>query len=357
MKRFFIVCIVILVGWNIVLTYFLFQGRNESGTNSNQDVMNARTEIASDVSELVTKTENKVVTITTKVFGDKASTGSGAVYKVDGKTVYVITNNHVVDGGQTFVVTYANGSSAEASVVGKDALSDLALLKMDVDFEAEAFVMGDSSLVKKGEYVIAMGSPLGIAYQGSVSGGLISGIDRKVDMDSDGNGNADWDMNVFQIDAAINPGNSGGPLVNMAGELIGINSMKIANTQVEGFGFSIPINEVLPIIEQLEKDGEVKRPILGISGNELEQYSDFEKAYLNIDSNLTDGIVITKVGVDTPAAKAGLQAKDIMISFDQQKIETFKQFRQLLYSKKVGDTVAIAISREGEVINVEVELE
>ena len=296
MKRLTAFLLVALIGWNIVLTILYLQSKEDTtaataAQQTKQKVETASVNITSDVTELVAKSENKVVTVTARARGQALDTGSGAVYKVDGKTVYIITNNHVVADGDEAVVTFANGKEQKVDIVGKDELTDLALLKTDVDFKAEAFVMGNSSLVKKGEYVIAMGSPLGIEYQGSVSGGLISGVDRRMEMDIDNNGVADWDVNVLQTDAAINPGNSGGPLINMAGELIGINSMKITDTSVEGFGFALPINEVLPIITELENNGKVVRPILGISVQPIEQLSMLDKAYLGIDSKVESGLL------------------------------------------------------------------
>ena len=216
--------------------------------------------------------------------------------------------------------------------------------------------MGDSSLVKKGEYVIAMGSPLGIEYQGSVSGGLISGVDRRMEMDIDNNGVADWDVNVLQTDAAINPGNSGGPLINMAGELIGINSMKISDESVEGFGFALPINEVLPIISQLERNGKVVRPILGISVAPLEQLSPFERAYLGISIQQDEGLFIVNVSRNSPASRAGIQVGDVLLAFDGKKVNDVKQFRQYLYSKKVGDKVTLVYEHNGKEKTKEVTL-
>lgn len=175
MKRLTAFLLVALIGWNIVLTILYLQSKEDTtaataAQQTKQKVETASVNITSDVTELVAKSENKVVTVTARARGQALDTGSGAVYKVDGKTVYIITNNHVVADGDEAVVTFANGKEQKVDIVGKDELTDLALLKTDVDFKAEAFVMGNSSLVKKGEYVIAMGSPLGIEYQGSVSG-------------------------------------------------------------------------------------------------------------------------------------------------------------------------------------------
>lgn len=362
MKRLTAFLLVALIGWNIVLTILYLQSKENStaagaALQTNQKVESASVDITSDVTELVAKSENKVVTVTAKARGQSIDSGSGAVYKIDGKTVYIITNNHVVADGDEAVVTFANGKEQKVEIVGKDELTDLALLKTEVDFKAEAFVMGNSSLVKKGEYVIAMGSPLGIEYQGSVSGGLISGVDRRMEMDIDNNGVADWDVNVLQTDAAINPGNSGGPLINMAGELIGINSMKITDTSVEGFGFALPINEVLPIITELENNGKVVRPILGISVQPIEQLSMLDKAYLGIDSKVESGLLIVKVASRTPAAAAGIKEGDILVKFDGKDIKDYKQFRQYLYSHKVKDKVSIVVNRNGKEIEKTVILE
>ena len=362
MKRLTAFLLVALIGWNIVLTILYLQSKEDTtaataAQQTKQKVETASVNITSDVTELVAKSENKVVTVTARARGQALDTGSGAVYKVDGKTVYIITNNHVVADGDEAVVTFANGKEQKVDIVGKDELTDLALLKTDVDFKAEAFVMGNSSLVKKGEYVIAMGSPLGIEYQGSVSGGLISGVDRRMEMDIDNNGVADWDVNVLQTDAAINPGNSGGPLINMAGELIGINSMKITDTSVEGFGFALPINEVLPIITELENNGKVVRPILGISVQPIEQLSMLDKAYLGIDSKVESGLLIVKVASRTPAAAAGIKEGDILVKFDGKDIKDYKQFRQYLYSHKVKDKVSIVVNRNGKEIEKTVILE
>ena len=177
-----------------------------------------------------------------------------------------------------------------------------------------------------------------------------------MEMDIDNNGVADWDVNVLQTDAAINPGNSGGPLINMAGELIGINSMKISDESVEGFGFALPINEVLPIISQLERNGKVVRPILGISVAPLEQLSPFERAYLGISIQQDEGLFIVNVSRNSPASRAGIQVGDVLLAFDGKKVNDVKQFRQYLYSKKVGDKVTLVYEHNGKEKTKEVTL-
>ena len=362
MKKILAFLVVMLIGWNLVISIQLYRVSNEKDTGiptttDQGNVSQARVEITSDMTDLVEKSENKVVTVTSTLGNQSVGSGSGAIYRVDGKDVYIITNNHVVADGNGAVVTFANGEETKAEIKGLDEIMDLALLKVSVDFDAEAFTMGDSSLVKKGEYVIAMGSPLGIEYQGSVSGGLISGVDRHMEVDTDNNGVADFDVNVLQTDAAINPGNSGGPLINMAGGLIGINSMKISAEEVEGFGFALPINEVLPVITQLEKYGKVTRPILGISVQEIAQFTSFERSYLDIPSNLKSGLYITKVNAKSPANKAGIKSGDVLIKFDDKECTDFKTFRTILYAKNIGDKAVLTINQNGKEKEVEVTLE
>ncbi|MGL5540955.1 MAG: S1C family serine protease [Erysipelotrichaceae bacterium] len=357
MKKVVTALLAILLGWNVLLTVQLNQLKNGTTDAGDRVVNGVVSDVTSDLTKLVAESEEKVVGITSLVGAQAIGTGSGAVISVEGKTVYVVTNHHVIDGATNVVVTYANGSEVEAEVLGSDQIMDLALLKMQVDFEAKAFKVGDSSLTKKGESVIAMGSPLGLEFQGSVSYGIISGTDRMVGVDLDGNGTDDWDAMVMQTDAAINPGNSGGPLINMAGELIGINSMKISDTNVEGIGFSIPINEVIPVIEQLGKDGKVVRPLLGISARSVSELTTFERNYFKLEEAMTQGLLIAEVSKGSAAELAGIAIGDIMTRFDGQAITSFKDFRRMLYTKKVGDRVSVELYREGKYITKEVTLQ
>ncbi len=353
MKRLSAILLLTLLGWNIVLSYEVYtmktQANSSSITTSSGTVYSGRTEIASNVTELVEKSENKVVTVISTYRDQEIGSGSGAIYKIENDEVYVITNAHVIKDGTGVNITFADQTTETGTIVGYDSLTDLALIKVKTDSKVEAFTIGDSSLVNKGEYVIAMGSPLGVQYQGSVSGGLISGTNRTV------SSSQDWDMTVFQIDAAINPGNSGGPLINMAGELIGINSMKISDTEVEGFGFAIPVNEVIPIVSQLEQNGKVVRPNLGINAIDLSQLSVFQRMREGIEDE--EGIVVTRVIRGGPAQKSGMETGDIIVKLDDMEITSVKSFRQALYAKQVGDHTVLKIRRNGQVKEIEVTLQ
>ena len=353
MKRLSAILLLTLLGWNIVLSYEVYtmktQANSSSISTSSGTVYSGRTEIASNVTELVEKSENKVVTVISTYRDQEIGSGSGAIYKIENDEVYVITNAHVIKDGTGVNITFADQTTETGTIVGYDSLTDLALIKVKTDSKVEAFTIGDSSLVNKGEYVIAMGSPLGVQYQGSVSGGLISGTNRTV------SSSQDWDMTVFQIDAAINPGNSGGPLINMAGELIGINSMKISDTEVEGFGFAIPVNEVIPIVSQLEQNGKVVRPNLGINAIDLSQLSVFQRMREGIEDE--EGIVVTRVIRGGPAQTSGRDTGDIIVTLDDMEITSVKSFRQALYAKQVGDHTVLTIRRNGQVKEIEVTLQ
>jgi serine protease Do len=361
MKRFLSLLVVMLLAFNIFLALEVQQlnvrVKDLSGSQSTHIVETKVTQFTTNVTEVVDKSLEKVVGIHSYRFNNLYSTGSGAVYKVNDNVVLIITNNHVISGADRVDIAFANGVEITGEVMGSDLFTDLALIKVVVDFEVVPFKVGDSALSKVGEWVLAIGSPLGNEFAGSVTMGILSGKDRVVPVDLDNNGIADWDMIVLQTDAAINPGNSGGPLINLAGELIGINSMKIAMEAVEGMGFAIPVNEVVPIMEQLEANGRVIRPVLGVSAVGISELSIYQKNSFGIQLNQTKGLYITSVVSGSPAQIAGILQGDIIVSFDNVEILNFKQFRKLLYGKKVNDLVDIVVSRDGELITARARLQ
>src|SRR5690606_21448202 len=203
--------------------------------------------------------------------GMEAGTGTGVIYKVDGNRAYVVTNHHVVAGADMIEVVLYDGKAVPAELVGSDLFSDLAVLVMDADVVEKVIDIGSSGTVKVGEPAIAIGNPLGHMFSSTVTQGVISGTERTIPQDFDQDGRADWQAEVIQTDAAINPGNSGGALINIYGQLIGINSMKINQEAVEGIGFSIPIDYALPIMEELEEHGRITRPYIGVEIYSLDE--------------------------------------------------------------------------------------
>ncbi|KAF1299149.1 serine protease [Enterococcus sp. JM4C] len=294
---------------------------------------------------------------------EEASEGSGVIYKKEGDTAYIVTNNHVVEGQDGLEVLLKDGTKVSAELVGTDVYTDLAVLKIKSDKISTVADFGDSDKIKVGEPAIAIGSPLGSTYANSVTSGIISSLNRQVVMQSE-SGETVANANAIQTDAAINPGNSGGPLINAAGQVIGINSSKIGSTQestssvsVEGIGFAIPSNEVVNVINQLETDGKVTRPALGISMRDLSTISSQQqKEILKVPSSIINGVVIIDVNNATPAEKAGLKQYDVITKIDGKDVASGVELQSALYKKKVGDSVKITFYRAETEKTITVEL-
>ncbi len=326
-------------------------------------------DITTDVTEAVEIAADAVVGVTnlqaTEDFWSQApqqeqavGSGSGVIYKNDNGKAYVVTNHHVIDGATGVEVTLSDGSKVEATVVGSDIWTDLAVLEMDGAKVQAVAQFGDSDALKQGETVIAIGNPLGLDFSGSVTTGVVSGTDRAVPVDLNGDGQEDWQAEVLQTDAAINPGNSGGALVNLAGQLIGINSMKIATSSVEGIGFSIPINSAIPVINSLEEKGEVIRPSMGVTLLDLARVPQVHRQdTLNLSEDVIAGVVVESVIENSAAAKAGMERFDVIVEMDGVAVEDIIELRQHLYNeKKIGDLLKVKAYRNGELMEFELEL-
>jgi len=256
--------------------------------------------------------------------------GSGIIITGDG---YIITNNHVVEGAKELKVILNNGKEHTATLIGTDPRTDLAVIKIDVT-SIQYATLGDSHELAVGELAVAIGNPLGNELAGSVTVGVISALNRSITVE-------DKKLNLIQTDAAINPGNSGGALVNSYGEVIGINTVKMSATGVEGIGFAIPINEAKPIAEDLMKNGYVKgRPIIGIGGrNVTEQDSQ--------NYEIPVGIYVSEVSPYSSAERAGIKYGDVIIKINGISIKTIEELNQEKEKFKAGDTVSITYVRDG----------
>ncbi|WP_283249470.1 trypsin-like peptidase domain-containing protein [Bacillus sp. FJAT-49736] len=288
----------------------------------------------------------------------EAGSGSGVIYKKANGKAYIVTNNHVVEGADQLEVTLSDGTKLPAKLLGSDVWTDLAVVEVDGSKVSTIAQFGDSDKLKLGEPVIAIGNPLGEQFAGSVTQGIVSGINRTVPVDINNDGVEDWSSEVIQTDAAINPGNSGGALINVAGQVVGINSMKIAQEAVEGIGFSIPINYAEPIITKLERFGKITRPSIGV---QLQDVSDIpayhQQETLHLPKNVTDGIMIESVVPHSPAAAAGLRELDVITELDGHKVRNTLELRKYLYDKKQpGDTMIIKFYRSGKLQEVTVKL-
>ncbi|MGO2267780.1 S1C family serine protease [Vagococcus salmoninarum] len=356
--------------------------------NKSAQISNIKYDVESDTSKAVEKVQDAVVSVVNlkkkqqisdfgSFFGqmeepqekaeqssdeadlEASSEGSGVIYRKDGDKAYVVTNNHVVDGSDALEVLLTDGSKIKAKLIGKDAYSDLAVLEIDASKVKTTAEFGDSDTVKVGEPAIAIGSPLGSIYANSATQGIISAKDRKITNKNESN--QDVNINALQTDAAINPGNSGGPLVNVAGQVIGINSIKItqaaSGVSAEGMGFSIPSNDVVAIISQLEKDGKVSRPMLGVTMTDLSTISsEQQEKILKVPAEVTAGVVIRSIQPASPAEKAGIQQYDVIVGIDDAEITSGTDLQSALYKKKVGDKIKVNLYREKDKKTIEVEL-
>ena len=276
------------------------------------------------------------------------SEGSGVIYKKEGDTAYLVTNTHVINGAKKVDIRLADGTKVPGEIVGSDTYSDIAVVKIAADKVTTVAEFGDSSQLTVGETAIAIGSPLGSEYANTVTQGIVSSLNRNVSLKSE-DGQA-ISTNAIQTDTAINPGNSGGPLINIQGQVIGITSSKIASnggTSVEGLGFAIPANDVINIIKQLEKDGKVTRPALGIHMVNLSNLSTTDLQKLKLPGNVTSGVAVRSVQKNMPA-NGHLQQYDVITKIDDKAISSTTELQSALYSHSIGDSMTVTFYRDGK---------
>ena len=276
------------------------------------------------------------------------SEGSGVIYKKEGDTAYLVTNTHVINGAKKVDIRLADGTKVPGEIVGSDTYSDIAVVKIAADKVTTVAEFGDSGQLTVGETAIAIGSPLGSEYANTVTQGIVSSLNRNVSLKSE-DGQA-ISTNAIQTDTAINPGNSGGPLINIQGQVIGITSSKIASnggTSVEGLGFAIPANDVINIIKQLEKDGKVTRPALGIHMVNLSNLSTTDLQKLKLPGNVTSGVAVRSVQKNMPA-NGHLQQYDVITKIDDKAISSTTELQSALYSHSIGDSMTVTYYRDGK---------
>ncbi|WP_251938645.1 trypsin-like peptidase domain-containing protein [Streptococcus sp. Marseille-Q0941] len=277
-----------------------------------------------------------------------SSQGSGVIYKKDGEYAYIVTNTHVINGAKKVDIRLADGTKVPGEIVGTDTYSDIAVVKISSEKVSAVAEFGDSSQLTVGETAIAIGSPLGSEYANTVTQGIVSSLNRTVSLKSE-DGQA-ISTKAIQTDTAINPGNSGGPLINIQGQVIGITSSKIATnggTSVEGLGFAIPSNDAIKIIEQLEKNGKVTRPALGIQMVNLSNLSTTDLQKLKLPDNITSGVAVRSVQPNMPA-NGHLEKYDVITKVDGNPIASTTELQNALYSHSVGDEMTITYYRNGK---------
>ena len=364
--------IIILIGFlsgalGSFVTLQLYQKQvSQAANNTTNTVTQTSYKNENATTQAVNKVKDAVVSVITysanrqnSVFGNDetdtdtdsqqvASEGSGVIYKKNGKDAYLVTNTHVIKGASKIDIRLADGTKVPGEIVGSDTFSDIAVVKISSEKVTTVAEFGDSSKLNVGETAIAIGSPLGSEYANTVTQGIISSLNRNVSLKSQ-DGQA-ISTKAIQTDTAINPGNSGGPLINIQGQVIGITSSKIASnggTSVEGLGFAIPSNDAQNIIKQLESDGKVTRPALGIQMVNLANIGASDLRKLNIPSSVTSGVVVKSVQSNMPAS-GHLEKYDVITKVDDKDISSSTDLQSALYNHSIGDTIKITYYRNGK---------
>ena len=332
--------------------------KNENSTTQAVDkvkdaVVSVITYSSNSQNSLITSDETDIDTNAEQVFSE----GSGVIYKKEGDTAYIVTNTHVINGAKKVDIRLADGTKVPGDIVGSDTYSDIAVVKIAADKVTTVAEFGDSNQLTVGETAIAIGSPLGSEYANTVTQGIVSSLNRNVSLKSE-DGQA-ISTNAIQTDTAINPGNSGGPLINIQGQVIGITSSKIASnggTSVEGLGFAIPANDVINIIKQLEKDGKVTRPALGIHMVNLSNLSTTDLQKLKLPGNVTSGVAVRSVQKNMPA-NGHLQQYDVITKIDDKAISSTTELQSALYSHSIGDEMTVTYYRNGKEETTKIKLD
>ncbi len=332
--------------------------KNENSTTQAVDkvkdaVVSVITYSSNSQNSLIASDETDTDTNAEQVFSE----GSGVIYKKEGNTAYIVTNTHVINGAKKVDIRLADGTKVPGDIVGSDTYSDIAVVKIAADKVTTVAEFGDSNQLTVGETAIAIGSPLGSEYANTVTQGIVSSLNRNVSLKSE-DGQA-ISTNAIQTDTAINPGNSGGPLINIQGQVIGITSSKIASnggTSVEGLGFAIPANDVINIIKQLEKDGKVTRPALGIHMVNLSNLNTTDLQKLKLPGNVTSGVAVRSVQKNMPA-NGHLQQYDVITKIDDKAISSTTELQSALYSHSIGDEMTVTYYRNGKEETTKIKLD
>ena len=364
--------VIILIGFlsGVLGSFVTLQLSQKQGSQTTNNTTNTVTQTSykneNATTQAVNKVKDAVVSVITysanrqnSVFGNDetdtdtdsqqvASEGSGVIYKKNGKDAYLVTNTHVIKGASKVDIRLADGTKVPGEIVGSDTFSDIAVVKISSEKVTTVAEFGDSSKLNVGETAIAIGSPLGSEYANTVTQGIISSLNRNVSLKSQ-DGQA-ISTKAIQTDTAINPGNSGGPLINIQGQVIGITSSKIASnggTSVEGLGFAIPSNDAQNIIKQLESNGKVTRPALGIQMVNLANIGANDLRKLNIPSSVTSGVVVRSVQSNMPAS-GHLEKYDVITKVDDKEISSSTDLQSALYNHSIGDNIKITYYRNGK---------
>lgn len=332
----------------IIRTYPL----NISNINNNTNVVDRKFTVSEiGLSTGINNVYDSVVVVQNYKNDKSNGIGSGFIYNNDG---YIMTNSHVIEGASNIKVMLMSGDAVDATIIGDDEYADIAVIKIDKKYVTKVATLGSSESINVGDTVFTIGSPISSEYYGTVTRGILSGKNRLVNVTVESSN--DWIMNVMQTDAAINPGNSGGPLCNANGDVIGINSMKLVQSQVEGMGFAIPIEDAISYANMIVKGEKIKRSYLGLRMVNVSSTYNFANEDIKIDSKVISGVAIIEILKDGPCNNTGLKKGDVITKIGDYKIKTVAELRYHLYKYKPNDKINIVVNRNGKVMSYKVAL-
>lgn len=348
-KNFLFVMFGVVVGVLLAFALLKYTKLSDSLSLTKTITKNGTTVIEkTSLSNSVDKSKNSVVMIRGYKGSMEASTGTGFVYKTDNKYGYIMTNQHVVEGIETVKIVLSDDTEISGEILGGDEYLDLAVIRIDKANVKEVANIGDSSEASVGDTVFTIGSPMGYDYRGTVTSGILSGKDRMVSVSINSSTTEDYVMKVLQTDAAINPGNSGGPLLNVNGEVIGINSMKLVKEEIEGMGFAIPIEYAMSHVDSLEKGEKIDWPVLGISMINVSDSSTLYRNSIKVPTGITYGVVVAKVLENSGASKSDLKSGDVITAINGETVKNTAYLRYELYKYKPGESIEVTYYRNGK---------
>ena len=356
--------LIVLIGviGGAVVTYIIIANPFASETSNNAGALGCQYTSCTNkvivenkgISSAVKKVYDAVVMIENYKAGNLQGSGSGFVYRTDKEYGYIMTNQHVVDGSNSLKVRLTNEKVIDAKLLGSDEYLDIAIIRIPVKEVISVAEIGKTEALSLGDFVFTIGSPVGEEYFNTVTSGIVSGLNRKITVSVKANN--DWIMDVLQVDAAINPGNSGGPLLNANGEVIGVNSLKLVDNQIEGMGFSIKIEDAMLHIKELEAGKAIERPLLGINLVNVTDATLLYRYNIKVDDNIKTGIVVVSVVDGTGAAKSGLKKGDVIIALDGKEVTNSAYLKYMLYKYKAGDKIKVTYLRDNKEKTTEVTL-
>lgn len=352
----FSIIISFFLGMGSLLLFFRLNPDFIKGDVVTNEIVGEKEVIVEDkgIADAVSKVYNSVVIVETYRDDKIYATGSGFVYKKVDNTYYMITNQHVIQNGDTIKVLFTSGQHEVVNVVGGDVYADIAVLSLETKNDIKIASLGNNNDSRIGDTVFSIGTPIdSTVYSWTVTRGILSGKDREVVVKKSGNLSTDLIMQVLQTDAAINSGNSGGALCNSNGEVIGVTNMKLVTSGVEGMGFAIPIEAAKSIADTLVEGGDITRPVLGIKMDEV------GTKYAAEQYGLTEpisGVIILEISENGSFYNSGLRVNDVLIKLNDKEISNVASLRYELYKYKVGDEVVFTYVRDGNQMNVKVKL-